>query len=227
MPTARNRLAQEIFAPIAVDYERWSRALSFWQDPRWRQELVNGLGLPPGSRVLDVAAGTGQISRLLEKQGLRVVSLDQSLAMLTRARARGAAAVAARAEALPFPDAAFDGLTAGYLLRYLEDPLAGLRELARVVRPGGRVALLDFGRPRGVWGGLWRLYTGLGLPAAGALISPGWHRVGAFLGRSIDDFHRAWPKPAMERLLSQAGLGHVRSANPSLGGGLLLWGTRL
>ncbi|MEG6552629.1 methyltransferase type 11, partial [Desulfocurvibacter africanus] len=75
--------------------------------------------------------------------------------------------------------------------------------------------------------GLWRLYTSLGLPAAGALISPGWHRVGAFLGRSIDDFHRAWPKPAMERLLSQAGLGHVCSANPSLGGGLLLWGTRL
>lgn len=226
MPTTRNRLAVELFAPIATDYERWSRALSFWQDPRWRRMLVGGLGLPPGSLVLDVAAGTGLISRLLAGQGHRVVSLDQSPPMLARASARGAAAVNARAEALPFPDSTFDGLTAGYLLRYLEDPPAGLRELARVVRPGGRVGLLDFGRPGGPWGPLWRLYTGLGLPAAGALISPGWRRVGGFLRASIEDFHRAWPRPELARLLNAAGLEDVRWANPSLGGGLIVWGTR-
>lgn len=226
MPTARNRLALEIFAPIAADYERWSRTLSFWQDPRWRRMLVDGLDLPHGSLVLDVAAGTGLISRLLAGQGYEVVSLDQSLPMLAKAGARGAAAVNARAETLPFPDKTFDGLTAGYLLRYLDDPLAGLRELARVVRPGGRVGLLDFGRPRGLWGPLWRLYAGLGLPAAGALISPGWRRVGGFLRASIEDFHRTWPKNELGRLLNAAGLEDVRWANPSLGGGLLIWGTR-
>src|SRR3712207_1359413 len=79
-----------------------------------------------------------------------------------------------RAEDLPFEDAAFDALTFTYLLRYV-DPAPTLRELARVVRPGGTVAMLEFGLPRGVWRAAWELYARVGLPAAGRVISPGWH----------------------------------------------------
>src|SRR6202007_728080 len=86
-----------------------------------------------------------------------------------------------RAESLPFADAEFDALTFTYLFRYVEDVPATLRELARVVRPRGVVAMQELALPRGVWRPLWELYVRVGLPAAGAVIAPGWHEVGAFL----------------------------------------------
>jgi demethylmenaquinone methyltransferase / 2-methoxy-6-polyprenyl-1,4-benzoquinol methylase len=225
-PRTENRFARELFAPIAQDYELWSKALSLGQDPRWRRTLVEGLGLPPWSRVLDVAAGTGQVTRLLERKGYLTVAVDQSLEMLKEASRRGAASVNGRAEALPFCDGAFDGLTFTYLLRYVEDPLACMMELARVVRPGGRIGMVEFGRPRGIWGPLWYAYTRVGLPLAGALIDPGWSRVGLFLGGSIDAFHERYPTPELVRVWELAGLRNVRASTRSLGGGLVMWGTR-
>src|SRR5438477_12034390 len=93
--------------------------------------------------------------------------------------------VRARAEQLPFPDASFDHVTFTYLLRYVDDPAATLRELARVLRPGGRLATLEFGVPTGVLFPLWWAYTRVGLPLAGRLVSAKWREVGAFLGPSI------------------------------------------
>jgi demethylmenaquinone methyltransferase / 2-methoxy-6-polyprenyl-1,4-benzoquinol methylase len=226
MNSSLNRFAQDLFAPLAGDYERWSRLLSFGQDPLWRRSMVEGLGLAPGSRVLDVAAGTGEVTRLLSARGFRVASLDQSREMLSQAAARGATAVLGRAEALPFPDGAFDGLTFTYLLRYVEDPAACLRELARVVRPGGVVGMVEFGRPKGFWDPLWRFYVGCCLPAAGTLIAPGWKRVGSFLGPSIDAFHRRFPAGELARLWEGAGLTDLRAAHPSVGGGLVIWGKK-
>jgi demethylmenaquinone methyltransferase / 2-methoxy-6-polyprenyl-1,4-benzoquinol methylase len=221
-----NRFARELFAPIAEDYEIWSRALSFGQDPRWRRSMVDGLNLPPGSRVLDVAAGTGQVTRLLEEKGYTVVAVDQSPEMLAQALARGSTVVNGRAETLPFQDNTFDGLAFTYLLRYVDDPMACMAELARVVRPGGRMGMVEFGRPRGFWGPWWYAYTRLGLPLAGVLIAPGWSRVGLFLGGSIDAFHGRFPLPEMTRLWERAGLEDIRVSTPSLGGGLIMWGTR-
>ena len=129
--------ARRLFEPIAPNYDRWSALLSLGQDPRWRGEMVKGLGLPAGTRVLDVAAGTGLITRLLEAGGHEVIALDLSSGMLARAGRSNAKAVLGAAEALPFQDGAFDGLTFGYLLRYLSEPRETLRELTRVVRPGG------------------------------------------------------------------------------------------
>ena len=218
--------ARRLFAPIAPNYDRWSVLLSLGQDPRWRGELVARLDLPSGARVLDVAAGSGLITRLLEARGCEVVALDLSGEMLGIARRRGATAVRARADALPFRDATFDGLTFGYLLRYVVDPLRTMLELARVVRPGGAIGMVEFGRPRGVWRPPWWLYTRFGLPIAGLLAGAGWWRVGRFLGPSIDRFHRRFPADDIVALWESVGLTEVRVERRSLGGGLLVWARR-
>jgi demethylmenaquinone methyltransferase/2-methoxy-6-polyprenyl-1,4-benzoquinol methylase len=217
-----NRKALELFAPIAPNYERWAGVLSLGQDPRWRASMVAGLELPPQARVLDVAAGTGAITRLLEARGARVVAFDQSIEMLAMARGRGATVVRGTAERLPFPDASFDGVTFGYLLRYVE-PAFAMRELVRVLRPGGEIGMVEFGRPKGVWGPLWWLYTRLLLPTAGATLGPGWREVGSFLGPSIDAFHRQFPHDRLAEVWRSAGLTEVRVARRSLGGGLIMW----
>jgi demethylmenaquinone methyltransferase/2-methoxy-6-polyprenyl-1,4-benzoquinol methylase len=131
-----------------------------------------------------------------------------------------------RAEALPFGDAEFEALTFTYLLRYVADPAATLRELARVVRPGGVVAMQEFGLPRGVWRPLWELYVRVGLPAAGAVIAPGWHEVGSFLGPSIRNFWKEWPEPRLLDAWRDAGFDDVGARRMSVGGGIVVWGTK-
>ncbi len=221
-----NSVAQGLFAPVATSYERWAAVLSLGQDRRWRERMVARFDLPPRSRVLDVAAGTGSISRLLERRGCSVVAVDQSPEMLRAGRRGGAARVLAQAERLPFPSDSFDGLTLGYLLRYVPDPATCLRELARVVRPGGRLGMVEFGRPRGIWRPLWWLYTRVLLPLAGSTIGSGWREVGRFLGQSIDTFDARYPGDALVDLWRTAGLEQVRLERPSLGGGLVMWARR-
>ena len=220
------RTAQAIFAPLAHNYQRWSSVLSLGQDPRWREEMVGRLVLSDQARVLDVAAGTGLITRRVKSRGREVISVDQSLGMLQLAKVRGATVVLATAEALPFPDASFDALTFSYLLRYLDDIESGMRELVRVLRPGGTMGMVEFGRPRGVWGPPWVLYTRVALPAAGALIGREWREVGSFLGPSIDALHRRFPAEGLADLWRKAGLTEVRVARRSLGGGLIMWGRK-
>jgi demethylmenaquinone methyltransferase/2-methoxy-6-polyprenyl-1,4-benzoquinol methylase len=172
--------------------------LSFGQDARWRRFLVSRLDVGPQDTVLDVATGTGAVAReLLRTTGCSVVGLDRSPEMLAEARRRlpaGVTLVEGRAEHLPFPDAAFNALTFTYLLRYVADPGATLRELARVVRPGGVIAGLEFGVPRGAWRPFWELYVRIGLPVAGRAISHGWAEVGDFLGPSIRRLYARYPE---------------------------------
>jgi demethylmenaquinone methyltransferase/2-methoxy-6-polyprenyl-1,4-benzoquinol methylase len=131
-----------------------------------------------------------------------------------------------RAESLPFDDSSFDALTFTYLLRYVDDPAATLAELARVVRPGGRIAMLEFGLPQRLARPLWELYVRVGLPALGRVISPGWHEVGRFLGPSIRDFWTSWPLPHLLDAWRAAGIEEPRARRMSLGGGLVIWGRR-
>lgn len=228
MLSERRRHAQALFAPLGPTYDRVGAALSFGQDPRWRRFLVSRL--PAGeAHVLDVATGTGLVAAALHARGFRVTGLDQSPEMLARARERFAGQVdlvEAPADELPFADASFDHLTFTYLLRYVDDPPVTLRELARVVRPGGTIAMLEFGVPQGVWRPPWDVWVGVGLPLAGRLISPGWHEVGRFLGPSIRGFHAAYPAAVLEALWSDAGIDDVRSRRLSFGGGLVMWGRR-
>jgi demethylmenaquinone methyltransferase / 2-methoxy-6-polyprenyl-1,4-benzoquinol methylase len=222
--------ALELFAPLGPTYDRYARLLSLGQDPRWRKFLVSLVEAGPGDEVLDVATGTGAVAReLLLQKGCTVVGVDQSPEMLAVAREHLPASVKlveASAEQLPFGDAAFDALTVTYLLRYVEDPGATLRELARVVRPGGTIASLEFGVPAGVWRPLWRAYVGAVLPAAGRVVSPGWLEVGRFLGGSIREFWRRYPLERQLELWGAAGIHDIRCRNLSLGGGIVIWGRR-
>jgi demethylmenaquinone methyltransferase/2-methoxy-6-polyprenyl-1,4-benzoquinol methylase len=226
--TARRRHALALFAPLPRTYDRVGAVLSLGQDPRWRRVLA-GLLPADGGHVLDVGTGTGLVAELLLRRGHRVTGLDQSAAMLAAARARfgdRVDLVESPAETLPFPDASFDHLTFTYLLRYVDDPGAVLRELARVVRPGGTVAMLEFGVPRGPWRPLWELYVRGVLPLAGRAVSPGWHEVGRFLGPSIRGFWERVPEQALLSLWRDAGIRGARGRRLSLGGGVVVWGTR-
>jgi demethylmenaquinone methyltransferase / 2-methoxy-6-polyprenyl-1,4-benzoquinol methylase len=222
--------ARTLFAPLGPTYDRYAALLSFGQDPRWRRFLVTRMEAGPGDTVLDVATGTGAVAReLIRQKGCGVVGVDASPEMLAEARRRvgpDVRLVEASAERLPFPDESFGGLTFTYLLRYVDDPAATLRELARVVRPGGTVASLEFALPRGVWRLLWELYVRTLLPAAGRVISPGWGRVGTFLGPSIRDLYRRIPEERLLELWRDAGIVEVHSRRLSLGGGIVVWGSK-
>lgn len=231
----RKQHALELFEELPARYDELGAALSFYQDPRWRRAAVEAVAAAPTDRVLDIACGTGLVSRaLFERWGCDVVGLDQSAAMLSRARAMLAAdpelarhitLVEGEAERLPFGDAEFDHLTFTYLLRYVDDPAATLRELARVVKPGGRVSSLEFNVPAGIWLWAWRLYTRVGLPLLGRLASRSWFEAGRFLGPSIEGFYREYPLRRQVALWEAAGIAGVRVRPMSLGGGVVIWGT--
>jgi len=228
--------ARQLFAPLGPTYDRYAYLLSFGQDARWRRFMVSRVNAGPGSRVLDVATGTAAVAiELVRRHGCSVVGIDQSPEMLAEGRSRVEAAglsdrielVEGRAEELPFEDAAFDGLTFTYLLRYVDDPGATLRELVRVVRPGGTIAALEFGVPPGpLPRAAWRLYVRVGLRLAGAAIAPGWGEVGRFLGPSIRGFYDRYPLGTLLELWREAGIADVRYRRMSLGGGVVTWGTR-
>jgi demethylmenaquinone methyltransferase/2-methoxy-6-polyprenyl-1,4-benzoquinol methylase len=232
--SARTRHARDLFAPLGPTYDRYARLLSFGQDPRWRSFLVSRIP-PEASRVLDVATGTAAVAIELAaaSPSRTVVGLDQSPEMLAAGRGRVERAGLgdrielreSRAEALPFADGEFDALTFTYLLRYVDDVPATLSELARVVRSGGTVAMLEFGLPRGPWRPLWELYVRVGLPGAGAVVSPGWRDVGRFLGPSIRGFWHDWPEPLLEAW-REAGVADPRARRLSVGGGIVVWGRR-
>jgi demethylmenaquinone methyltransferase/2-methoxy-6-polyprenyl-1,4-benzoquinol methylase len=236
LSSERNRAARELFAPLATTYDRYARLLSFGQDPRWRSFLVSRIEAGPGDTVLDVASGTAAVAiELARRRGCKVVGIDQSREMLAEGRRRVVAAGLAerielreaRAEEPPFEDDAFDGLTFTYLLRYVDDPAATMRELARVVRTGGRVAMLEFAVPsRALPRGAWEAYTRLGLPVVGRAVSAGWADVGAFLGPSIREFWARYPADRLRGIWEGAGITDVQARLLSLGGGIVMWGTR-
>jgi demethylmenaquinone methyltransferase/2-methoxy-6-polyprenyl-1,4-benzoquinol methylase len=234
-PSARKQHALALFAGLPGHYDRLGAILSFGQDPRWRRALVEAVAPQAGQRVLDVATGTGLVAFALARRAeCRVVAIDQSEAMLAVARSRAAGDptlrhrvtfVLAQAERLPFADGEFDALSFTYLLRYVDDPAATMRELARVVRPGGRIGMVEFAVPaRRPLRAMWRVHTRLGLPLIGRLVSPAWFAVGRFLGPSIEGFHQR--AGDLEELWRAAGIAGVHSRRMSFGAGLLMWGVR-
>jgi demethylmenaquinone methyltransferase/2-methoxy-6-polyprenyl-1,4-benzoquinol methylase len=233
----RNKFAQRLFADLPRRYDRLAEWLSFGQNARWRAAMVDRI--VPGSprRVLDVASGTAGVAlQIANRTSAHIVGVDLTAAMLKVGQrnisqahqTRRVQLVNGRAESLPFPDAIFDALTFTYLFRYVDDPQATLDELARVVRPGGVVASLEFLRPpNAFWRAWWWGYTRLVLPVAG-LATGGleWYRVGRFLGPSISRLYRDHPVASTVEAWRLAGFEDVGTKVMSLGGGLVMWGRR-
>jgi demethylmenaquinone methyltransferase/2-methoxy-6-polyprenyl-1,4-benzoquinol methylase len=232
-----NEFARALFDGLPSRYDRLAEVLSMGQNGRWRQAMVDAVvARSPGS-VLDVATGPAGVAlQLAARTGAQVVGVDLTPEMLATGKANVQRSVhrdrvsllVGRAEQLPFPDASFDALTFTYLLRYVADPQATLRELARVVRPGGTVASLDFHVPPGaIWHRLWLLYTRLVLPVGGLLTGGReWFEVGRFLGPSITGHYRRYPLAWHRTAWEEAGLCQVELRLMSLGGGLVMWGCK-
>ena len=204
-----------MFDRIAPVYDVMNRVMTAGLDRRWRRLAVREV-VWPGDFVLDACCGTGDLAVEAERRGGRVVGLDFSARMLERARRKSGAIewVEADALALPFPDGHFDAATVGFGVRNLADLEGGLRELARVLRPGGKVAVLEITRPRGLLRPFFRLWFDVLVPLAGRVLPGG--QAYAYLPASV----RRFPGPEdLSALLESAGFSDVRYL--LLGGGIV------
>jgi demethylmenaquinone methyltransferase/2-methoxy-6-polyprenyl-1,4-benzoquinol methylase len=233
----RNRFAQQLFTPLPERYDRLAEILSMGQNGRWRRAMVDHVVPGAPGLILDVASGTAGVAlQLADRSPAHVVGVDLTEQMLRQGQRNVAGAgmasrvelVAGRAEQLPFADGAFDALTFTYLLRYVDDPEATLTELARVVKPGGEVASLEFLLPPSrFWRFWWWLYTRTALPLGGWITGGReWARVGRFLGPNISAHYRKYPLAWTVEAWRRAGFVDVGFRTMSLGGGLVMWGRR-
>jgi demethylmenaquinone methyltransferase / 2-methoxy-6-polyprenyl-1,4-benzoquinol methylase len=239
MPEDLNRFTRDLFDGLPARYDLLAEILSMGQNGQWRSAMTSRVtgNVPAGGVILDVASGTAGVAlQLAERTGARVIGVDLTEQMLRQGQRRVAAAgmrdritlAAGRAEQLPFPDASVDALTFTYLLRYVQDPQATLAELARVLKPGGVMASLEFCVPTSaLWHPAWLAYTRMVLPAGGLLLGGReWYRVGRFLGPNISGHYRRYPVGWTVSAWEKAGLTDVGTRVMSLGGGLVMWGKR-
>lgn len=214
---------QKMFASIAPKYDAANTVLSLGIHRLWRRAAVRLSGAAPGQKVLDCATGTGDLAlafkRAVGPSGA-VTGTDFCAEMLAPAPAKARAAglevafQVADALALPFADGAFDVSSIAFGIRNVDDPVRCLREMARVVRPGGRVVVLEFGQPGGLFGALFRFYSRAVMPAVGGLLT-GNRAAYEYLPRTAAAF------PAGERflgLMEEAGAFSTRAATPLLSG---------
>lgn len=214
-----------MFSAIAPRYDRANHILSFNQDRRWRRFAVRQAELCQGMRVLDLCTGTGDLALALARAApVEVVGLDLSRDMLARAREKARRAglegrvrfLEGNALDVPFPSERFDRVTIAFGLRNLPDYRAGLAEIVRVLRPGGRALILEFARPAGLWGRLYELYLRHLLPVLG-----GWLTGRGASYRYLHDSIRAFPDgPSLAALLRAASLAQVEVF--PLSGGIVL-----
>ena len=235
--THPSQFARRLFAPLPSRYDRLAEILSMGQNRRWRAAMVDHVAPAAPRLVLDVATGPAGVARMLARRtAAHIVGIDLSEEMLREGVSNVARSalgdrinlLIGRGEQLPFADATFDALTFTYLLRYVADPAATLVELARVVKPGGSIASMEFAVPSArIWHVAWWSFTRLVLPVAGWLTGGrSWFRVGRFLGPSITTHYRLYPLDWTIEAWAKAGIEHVGARTMSLGGGLVMWGQR-
>lgn len=210
---------REMFSRIAGRYDLLNRLMTFGRDGAWRRLVVAEAGLAPGARLLDLGTGTGDIAfeALRQVGGLTVVGADFTLPMMQVGRGRpgGERVLWCGADALrlPFADGVFDAVTSGYLVRNVADPLRAFREMARVVRPGGRVVCLDTTPPRGLLRPLVLLHLRVVIPLLGRLVA-GDADAYRYLPASTEGFKNA---EELAALMRKAGLAEVRYRRLMLG----------
>ena len=201
-----------MFDTIAPRYDLVNRVMTFGLDQRWRRSTVTALALAEGALVLDLACGTGDLSRAAQRLGYRVVGADLSAGMLA---ANGAATplVEADGSRMPFATAAFDGLVCGYALRNFTDLAATLAECARVLRPGGRMAVLEVDAPTSpLWRAGFDLWFTKAVPVLGGVLSD--RQAYRYLPESVAYLP---PTPVLRRMLLEAGFSGV-GVRPLAGG---------
>jgi demethylmenaquinone methyltransferase/2-methoxy-6-polyprenyl-1,4-benzoquinol methylase len=232
----RRTFAQDLFDGVAPSYDTWAQVLTFFQYLPWRRFLVSRMALRPGNLVLDVCTGTAGVAlEIADHHDGRIVGLDASHLML-EAGLRAVEKknldgrvqlIQGRAEHLPFPDKTFDTVVFTYLLRYVQDPDATVRELSRVLKPGGELLSLEFGIPEALWvRALWELYNRVVMPVMTIPVSRGWHRVGCFLGPSISDFCKRCPVDHLAAIWHENGIPLVETRPLLKGAAIVMWGTK-
>ena len=236
MDLAKNRHARWLFDGAADQYDTVAQIFSFFQYGRWRRFLISRLNVGPEDWVMDPCTGTAGVAvHVVRTYQSHVVAQDLSPHMLDLARHKVARAglqknigfLMGRAENLAFADGCFDAACVTYLLRYVDDPKATLAEILRVIKPGGRLVALDFQVPENAAvRALWYLYTRAVLPLATRLVSPGWREVGGFLGPNISRFCRSYPVGALQQIWTELGIEDVQVKRLSLGGAVVMWGTK-
>jgi len=229
-------LAQDLFDGVAHSYDTWAQVLTFFQYLPWRRFLVSQMALQPGNLVLDVCTGTAGVAmEIADHHNGQIVGLDVSHSMLQA----GLSAIEkrslddriqltqGRAEHLPFPDETFDTVVFTYLLRYVQDPDATVRELSRVLKPGGQLLSLEFGIPETLWvRALWLIYNRVVMPIMTIPVSRGWHRMGCFLGPSIWDFCQRYPVDRIAAIWRDNGIPLVETRPLLKGAAIVMWGTK-
>jgi len=232
----RRTLAQDLFDGVAPSYDTWAQVLTFFQYLRWREFLVSRMPLRPGNLVLDVCTGTAGVAlEIADHHDGRIVGLDVSHSMLQA----GLSAIEkrnldgkiqltqGRAEHLPFPDETFDAVVFTYLLRYVQDADATIRELSRVLKPGGELLSLEFGIPEALWvRALWEIYNRVVMPVMTIPVSRGWHRMGCFLGPSISGFCHRYPVERIAAIWRDNGIPLVETKPLLKGAAIVMWGTK-
>ena len=232
----KRTLAQDLFDGVAPSYDTWAQVLTFFQYLPWRRFLVSRMALRPGKLVLDVCTGTAGVAlEIADHHDDRIVGLDVSHFML-EAGLRAVEKknldgrvqlVQGRAEHLPFPDQTFDTVVFTYLLRYVQDPDATIRELSRVLKPGGELLSLEFGLPEALWvRALWEIYNRVVMPVMTIPVSRGWHRVGCFLGPSISGFCKRYPVDRLATIWRDNGIPLVETRPLLKGAAVVMWGTK-
>ena len=236
MDYRRNRHAQELFDGIADQYNWVPDLFSFFQYRRWRRDLVSRFQVGPHSTILDVCTGPAGVAMLMaQSHRCRVVGVDLSPEMLRRAQhnisSKGLTGqvplVMGRAEDLAFASESFDAVSVTFLLRYVDDAESTMREIVRVLKPGGRLLSLEFGVPSNpIARALWHVYTRRMLPLAGALVSRGWKNVGDFLGPSITQLDQSNTEDNTRELWNRLGIQDVQVTRLSLGGAVVMSGVK-
>ena len=234
-PVSRT-FAQDLFDGIAPSYDTWAQVLTFFQYLPWRRFLVSQMAFRPGNLVLDVCTGTAGVAMEIAHHNKgRIVGLDASQLMLqagVRAIEKQSLdgrvqLIQGRAEHLPFPDETFDTVVFTYLLRYVQDPDATIRELSRVLKPGGELLSLEFGIPETSWiQALWLIYNKVVMPVMTIPVSRGWHRVGCFLGPSISGFCQRYPVDRIAAIWRGNGIPLVETRRLFKGVAIVMWGTK-